>query len=91
VTGSFSAINGTVTITVNGLSEIKYIAIFDWNSDHSIAMTAIDLTGDTPYCVADEVYKILGFEGSASAVSGNTFTYKWNSQVDGLTYEAYGK
>lgn len=89
VTDSFTSINGTATITVNGLTEIKYIAVFYANQ--SYASTAIDLIDTTPYCVAgDSTYRSYGFEGSTSAISGNTFRWKWNGSAR-FRYVAYGK
>ena len=89
VTNSFTSINGRATITVNDLTEIKYIAVF--YNNQSNASTAIDLIDTTPYCVAaDGTYISYGFEGSTSAISGNTFRWKWNGSSR-FRYVAYGK
>lgn len=89
---SFTSINGTATITVNDLSEIKYIAVLKSNGSGGTALaTAIDLNSDTPHCyVSNSTYSQFGFKGSPSAVSGNTFTWYWNSAVT-FYYIAYGK
>lgn len=90
MTGSFtSASVGNTTVTVSDLSEIKYIAVFE--SHNPIACSAIDLTDDSnQYVVASGTYLQFGFVGSTSAVTSNTFTWRWNSAVN-FKYVAYGK
>lgn len=92
MTGSFASINGTATITVNGLSEIKQIYV--GLSANNPFETMIDITHpEFPiFCGRGDnhTYDSFGFKGSTDAVSGNTFTWYWNN-ASTFYYIAYGK
>lgn len=92
--GTFTSINGTTTITISGLTTIKKLFvtadITKYNDD--CYDTMIDISDNNHHIFAgygNNTYKQFGFCGNANAVSGNTFTWKWNSAVT-FYYIAYG-
>ncbi|MBR2550568.1 MAG: hypothetical protein IKE92_11255 [Clostridiales bacterium] len=87
-TAVFSSINGDVTITVSDLTSIKAVfAYYTSVSGDTASFGYFDNNGN--------VQTVPYYSGSVALgvtnISGNTFTFKWNSAyTDAFTYVALG-
>jgi len=87
-TAVFSSINGDATITVSDLSDIK--AVFAYQTASSGAVGSFGYIDNNGIVQSVPFYSV-GVALGVTNISGNTFTFKWNSAyTDAFTYVAVG-
>ena len=87
-TAVFSSINGEAPITVSDLSSIK--AVFAYQTASSGAVGSFGYVDNSGTMQSVPFYSV-GVALGVTDISGNTFTFKWNSAyTDAFTYVAVG-
>ena len=87
-TGVFSSINGEVVISVPDLASIKAVfAYYTTASGDTASFGYYDNNGN----VQTVPYYLSNVPAGVTDISGNTFTFKWNSAyTNAFTYVAVG-